>query len=150
MKSKNVCLHGLLTILGILFLNQQIQISHLKKLTQQDLDFIHQTILQNQSNLKNIENIEVAYDIAQDEIINMRTSTHQIEIIKNYITDVNNTQKSFSQKKAISFSPTVYTISTSNTINKTVNTIPLPSNIGNLEIPTELYCKPCIPTTELS
>lgn len=136
-----VCLYGFLTFLGYLILSQQIHVSHLKKTTQKDLNAIHETILKSYSNFdnnnqdtNNMQKVERAYQKAQDAITHMNSSIDHMNIIKTYIATIDD--------NLIHFFPTNNTSSINNSNNQEFHTIPLPSNIGKLQIPIRTCC-PC-------
>lgn len=129
--------------LGYLFLSQQIHISHIKKLTQTDLDTVHQSItkyyssLNDNENSTSFKNIDAAYQVAQNGIKSMNSSTDHNNIIKNYIAMLDD--------EFVRFLPTTSSAIDDST-NQEFHIIALPSNIGKLKIPVKTCC-PCITDT---
>lgn len=130
----------LLFFLAYLFLNQQIYISHVKKLAQKDLDVIHQSIEKYSSNLNNnqklqfLKNKDLAYQEAINNIKHMNSSTDHMNIIKNYMIML--------EDNLVLFLPTTQASIQDYSDYQNFDFITLPSNIGIIKTPIT-RCRPC-------
>jgi len=97
MKTIKFYSYGLLTIAAGLFLGYQFRIYNLKKSAQQDIDFIHQTILQNHPGPYNdqdpdfVNNMNAALQSAKSSIASITSSKDHADMIKKLLTSFHDT-----------------------------------------------------------
>lgn len=97
MKTVKLYSYGLLGAVAALFIGYQFYMYSLKKLAHQDIDFIHQTILENHPGPHNtqdpdfVNNMNMALQSAKSSIATLKSSNDHENIIKQYLTTFHDT-----------------------------------------------------------
>ncbi len=97
MKTVKFYSYGLLGVVAALFIGYQFHIYNLKKSAQQDIDFIHQTILENHPGPHNtqdpdfVKNMNMALQSAKNSIATLKSSNDHENIIKQYLASFHDT-----------------------------------------------------------
>ncbi|MCX5924540.1 MAG: S41 family peptidase [Candidatus Dependentiae bacterium] len=126
---------SLLGLIAILFVGYQFHTYNLKKSAQQDIDFMHQTILENHPGPHNdqdpdfVNNMNSAYLIAKNSINSIKVSNDNKNIIKQYLASFHDTH--------LRFHPKVQeTVSTKTPDYKHFSIKEMPGNIVWITLPT--------------
>ncbi len=100
-------------VLCLLFIGNQVFARSLRKITQQDIAFIHKTIFENHPGVKNdhdsdfVKTMDDAYQIAKNSIESMCSFSDYTTIIKEYLLSFRDTHMRFYPKMKETISTTV-------------------------------------------
>ena len=122
-------------IITALFAGYQIHIYNLKKSAQQDIDFIHQTFLENHPGVYNdrdpdfVKNMNTAYQDARNSILSIKSAQDHEKTINSYLA-------SFHDPHVIFFSKNVSYSNSSNPENIEFAISSMPNDIVWISLPT--------------